>query len=1211
VRQKNKLRSGLIGTIQKIVAILLCASITVVAIAAPPTAPHPPTTLDSPKTALAETGSLSATAPQSKLAVEEIGPPLYYLPDQQGQLVPMFGFSYEQFMSVFRQLEEGNRRLAPPKFLIDRIEGTAIVQDDRAELDLTFEITKQVEGPICIPLGLGHAAIREAMKYQGPGKAFLKYNSSEGKYNCWLYGPTEDKHRLRIKSTIALTNVGEETRLEFDLPRATQSVWQLSIPIPGATTKTSDGIVLKKLESKDSKTDRYELMGLRGNGWISWSKPNRTRDDRANLLEATGQILVRINGYSVTSEATLSVRGHGEAFDRFRIRLPSGAKLVSGDTSEYQVVLQEEPQSKNDSKDPKTLEPIVEVRLPEKTVGPITIRLATRQPLEAVRKAQWAPLGSFTILEAIRQSGHLGILVAPDLFVSWFPERGIHQVEEIPESLKTDDSMVGFAYFAQPCVLRARVMPRKSRISVEPEYLVMTEEKRVDLEATLKYTIDGKKALVLDIDLGDWQFDSVGPENLVAADGVEVNDEGILSVPLLQPLTGRVELELKAHRPISPKAKSLSLRFPQPKVSSPGPAAVVVLPADNIQLKPDPKALAGLSRQQVAPPMSLPVRQQAPLFYRGELSGAVFAADFAVRHREVAIALDSRVTFEGKTAQVVQKLTYQIDYEPCDRLTFELPVELANQKDLTVLLDAQPVTLAQPPVETKPKPTSQKWTKSTTKDTKKDQPAQDDKKTILDSLPIPTPRVKNGPIENSASPESTPEMTTRFLALKSPRIGTCEISFHYSLPEREMIPDSSLIRKIPLVLPSEGELSGHRLTVDAPQGVQVSSQSTDWTLPGNKSALRNRSTPEKHLVQTWTTSKRLAQATLGLFLESRNEPEAIVVRRALVQTWLDSNTRQDRAIFRFSTTRSELELQLPGIATKDVTECFVDGRPQSITFTTDGHLKIPLVASSTKNEQVLELRYHGPCVRPGRGRFEMKLPSLADGTWTDRLYWQLILPPNEHLLSASSQLIGEHRWQRDGLFWNRRPLLDSASLELWIGSSPSNVFSTDAGYYLLGSFGETTRVSLYTASRSWIVLIGSGIALVIGLVLIYLPWSRHPVSLLIGVIAIAAIGLSWPEPSVLLMQASVLGLAMILLAGLLERTMSRRRRTISVLDSGSSILDHDTTQTLPIDQLQKVSADATKLGHGQTGPLSGKTATTPPTDTGDESQSTDLTKPGN
>ena len=293
------------------------------------------------------------------------------------------------------------------------------------------------------------------------------------------------------------------------------------------------------------------------------------------------------------------------------------------------------------------------------------------------------------MLGAARQSGHIAVEVAGDLYVSWDPKLGVRQVEQLPESLRGEDLVAGFEYFVQPCSLKARVTPRTTRVSVEPEYLLLVDAAQVQLEGTLRYTVRGKKALVLDVALGDWEFDEVGPENLVAVDGVEVTESGLLSIPLVQPSTGQIELKLKAHRRIPQQTKSLRLTFPQPKVTSPGPAAVVILPADNVQLTPDAQATVGLVRQEVAAPMKLPKRQQTPLFYRGEVARAAFVADRVVHAQAIAVNVRSQVTLEGSSGGVQQRLSYQIDYEPQGKLTLAVPRSLVGSEGLAFQLDGQ------------------------------------------------------------------------------------------------------------------------------------------------------------------------------------------------------------------------------------------------------------------------------------------------------------------------------------------------------------------------------------------------------------------------------------------------------------------------------------------------------------------------------------------
>ena len=92
-----------------------------------------------------------------------------------------------------------------------------------------------------------------------------------------------------------------------------------------------------------------------------------------------------------------------------------------------------------------------------------------------------------------------------------------------------------------------------------------------------------------------------------------------------------------------------------------------------------------------------------------------------------------------------------------------------------------------------------------------------------------------------------------------------------------------------------------------------------------------------------------------------------------------------------------------------------------------------------------------------------------------------------------------------------------------------------ANLYLFSTLGNVQQAELHTAGRTWIVLWASGAALVAGLLLIYVPASRHPATLLVVGIVLLAAGLIAPEPTLLLAQAASLGLALTLLAGLLER----------------------------------------------------------------------------
>ena len=115
--------------------------------------------------------------------------------------------------------------------------------------------------------------------------------------------------------------------------------------------------------------------------------------------------------------------------------------------------------------------------------------------------------------------------------------------------------------------------------------------------------------------------------------------------------------------------------------------------------------------------------------------------------------------------------------------------------------------------------------------------------------------------------------------------------------------------------------------------------------------------------------------------------------------------------------------------------------------------------------------------------------------------------------------------------------------------------------YLFSAFGNVQQAEVRTAGRTWIVLWASGAALVAGLLLIYVPVSRHPATLLTMGMALLAAGLIAPEPTLLLAQAACLGLVLTLLAGMLERGVTRRRRMLARNEPSSSRVELGSTHT--------------------------------------------------
>jgi hypothetical protein len=900
-----------------------------------------------------------------------------------------------------------------------------------------------------------------------------------------------------------LDAVGDETRLRLSAPRATHSQLRLKVPVADAVAETSDGATLLAASASGDGTTELTVAGLGRDFELTWRKPDAPASEVQTVMEAVGSILVKIDSPNVLADARLTVRGYGGDFDRFQVRLPSGATLVPGSASGYSIV-------PVPGKGPGAGErPLLEVRLPKKTAGPVEVRLATRQSADVANPNGWLDLAGFEVVQAARQWGHVAVVVVRDWQVLWGPLRGVRQVDQLPDALKQEDVVAGFEYFSQPCSLSARVVPRQTRIMVEPLYLLLVEPDLVRLEARLKYTVRGAKVSALDVELPEWQLEETGPDNVVAADAAVVGPNGVLSLPLLQPATGPIEVTLQASRKISRDNRSLVIQLPRPQANAQAPAAVVVLPADNVELIPKTGALAGLARQQEAPSIRLPKRQQEPLFYRGEASKAVFAADFRVHPQSLSVDVSSQISLEQGQPRVEQKLAYTVAYEPAERLALDVPRGLVQNEALEVLLEGRRLALLEP--------------------------------------------------GSQAGAEDASAPARRHVVLPAARIGSLELMIRYPLTLEKLLPKASVLASVPLVMPAEGRLTGNRVSVSGAPGVNVEHRAGPWTrLDGDLGP----AAPSPGL--QLAAAQPAAELLLALRRDDEEAKQATVIGQAWVQTWLTARSGQERAVFRFTSDQKELELTLPAAADLTGLELLVDREVIRGRATPEGRVAVLLPGDRGRQFHTLEARYP-LTTRPGPGRWTADFPRLGRETWIGRMYWQLVLPETEHLVLGPAPLTPESTWGWSGLYWGRKPLLDQARLEAWCGARHLAPVPARTNCYLFSAPGGVESCPVYTANRSLIVLVASGLVLAVGLVLIYVPAARHPAALFTLAVVLAAALVFYPEPALLASQAASLGVVMAAVAGWLYRRGARRRGRGWPREAPSSVIDRGSVRSsLPL-----------------------------------------------
>ncbi len=205
---------------------------------------------------------------------------------------------------------------------------------------------------------------------------------------------------------------------------------------------------------------------------------------------------------------------------------------------------------------------------------------------------------------------------------------------------------------------------------------------------------------------------------------------------------------------------------------------------------------------------------------------------------------------------------------------------------------------------------------------------------------------------------------------------------------------------------------------------------------------------------------------------------------------------------------------------------------------------------------VLDVTYRYPSGERPQGRLQLDAPQWNDDVWVRQTYWQLVLPKDEYLLVAPSDLTAEFAWTWRGLHWERQPLLSLSQLEIRSGAEHDGITPQAGNQYVFCGLGSVPTLQARTIGRSSIVFWASGAVLLVGLALLYLPAVRHRGVLFVIALALIALAALFPDSSLVIAQAAALGMALMVGASLLQNELSRRRRrAVFVRSGGSSIIE--------------------------------------------------------
>ncbi|MGE5193899.1 MAG: hypothetical protein ACM3U2_15505 [Deltaproteobacteria bacterium] len=388
------------------------------------------------------------------------------------------------------------------------------------------------------------------------------------------------------------------------------------------------------------------------------------------------------------------------------------------------------------------------------------------------------------------------------------------------------------------------------------------------------------------------------------------------------------------------------------------------------------------------------------------------------------------------------------------------------------------------------------------------------------------------------------------VTLSAPLIGRFEVEAGYALPRGVSGPDSrEAPLSIPLLQSNDVVFSSTRFSCHDASGRDAVVEGEGWVRQLDADGL-----------PVWVLPEARAQVAVRV-AHLAGAPHGALVSRALVRTRLSADgTSQSWAQYRLAEGISELSVTFPANLEpirfwwKDEPKR-VEPAGKSADGTTWYEIRVPDRAAA--GERLLTIEFLEKSASPGRfgAGFTLAAPWLSDDDSPAQIRWEVELPHHQHLFTEPAGFSPEYRWRSQRLFFSREPESSSADLEEWIGGGAGPAVAAgaaDGNRYVFSAFGPPPPLAFRAMSQSGIVLIGAGTALLLGLVLVKWPATRHVLTLLTAAFVVALLGVWFAAPVQVLLQPAALGVLLAMIAAAIDGFVKRRARPVTVTLTPSS-----------------------------------------------------------
>jgi hypothetical protein len=999
---------------------------------------------------------------------------------------------------------------------IDGLAARGEVIGELAHLSLELAIAVLGKEPVWLPIRLDDLTVTNARE---AGRD-LPLRNTEGRWEIAVQGA--GAHTVRIDLLAPVKPTSDGRRIEIPIPRVASTRIELDVPqeVADSVAGGRDLVAIEPIEA-GQRTRLSANLSPRTSLELAWRLAAPPGKEPAPLLEARGEIALEIDAASVRTRATFEVSSS-------RGNAPRLVFTIGPEESLQAVELDDELLAV-ESRGGTVSIPLAE---PLRPGAARRVLLVTQRKLAGVDGPRWV-FGGFPLANAASQTGIVAVGQSANLWIDGEPGRALRQIDlrELPAELRGRPTTAqAFQFLDQPFQLALTAQPSPPHVRVDTQSTVMVERGVAKLDCWLGYQVT--RAGVFELEVGlprGLDLDSAGPEGVVESyhwiperPGATLPDLAQTFRVLTLRLTARARddgsfrIHLTGHQAIDPSGR-VELALFQPRGALGAGGRIAVLTARNVSVDLPEASVAGgasadFSSAGLAPPADWPWPADRPvatssptpaLWLRHDGNTAVLPLQATVQPRTVHHETTIQASVERRRIDVLQETVCHVHYGTLTRLDIGIPPAIDGLWDL----DGDEVAT--------------------------------------------TERLK-----------IDPDGQHRYrLTLRQEVNDSVRLKFRYRLPlEPALAPNRPTTLSIPWLSVLEGSASGPKLEVSADPGIQLEPAARGWMRAANPTPAEPSGLGEAGGFTLIRTQGSAAPATLLATARALASLPALVASRLWLRSILGPEGRlRTIAWYRLEIHDRWLSIALPGGA--QWVRAIVGGNPLSeMERLSGGEYRLHLPPGTPAGPVVVGLEFTMPAA--GAEALRLAPPRLLDDALVQETYWEVAVPWHQLAVESPGRWIDENEWFWDEYALKRRPWKSAEALTSWVAGPSAHLrlaeeleSSPRGGYhsYLYHCEGSPQPLRLPLVSRGWLVAICSGVVLALGfLILLWRPAGLLP-SLAVAGFLLAVAAAERPNLAILVVQSSLAGLALVLLAGLVQRVIETRRRRRPLFTEPSSL----------------------------------------------------------